>query len=296
MRKMNREVLQEKVQNIEQGLKVYMPEESGYQKTVFEAMNYSLLAGGKRLRPLFMQETYRMFGGKEEKTIRPFMAALEMIHTYSLVHDDLPAMDNDDYRRGKLTNHKIFGPGMATMAGDGLLTYAFELISNQENISPDTRCYLISILAKAAGPDGMVGGQALDIISEGHSSSLPELRKMDSLKTGCLICAPIDMAALIAKCDEEMQKSLHEFAVHLGLLFQITDDLLDVHGSLKEMGKLPGQDEKSLKSTYVTILGEGKAQELANAENRRAKAAISKLGSSFERLNDLADYVLARAN
>lgn len=262
---------------------------------LYKSMNYSLLAGGKRLRPALFLMLLEIFG-LEARSYMKVACAIECIHTYSLIHDDLPAMDNDDYRRGKLTNHKIFGPGMATMAGDGLLTYAFELISNQENISPDTRCYLISILAKAAGPDGMVGGQALDIISEGHSSSLPELRKMDSLKTGCMICAPIDMAALIAKCDEEMQKSLHEFAVHLGLLFQITDDLLDVHGSLKEMGKLPGQDEKSLKSTYVTILGEGKAQELANAENRRAKAAISKLGSSFERLNDLADYVLARAN
>ncbi len=261
--------------------------------TLFASMNYSLSAGGKRIRPFLFLLVLELFH-KDWRKYLDVACALECVHTYSLIHDDLPAMDNDDYRRGKPTNHKKYGAGMATMAGDGLLTFAFELLAEEETIPPAARCELISILAKAAGPTGMVGGQAHDIEAEGQTLTLEDLRLMDHCKTGCLLMAPVDMAALLADISEKERGILHRFAAHLGILFQITDDLLDVNGHLDEMGKMPHQDEADHKSTYVTILGKEAAEKLAQEEAAAAKALLAEIPEDTTLLAELAEMILVR--
>ena len=216
------------------------------------------------------------------------------MHTYSLIHDDLPAMDNDDYRRGRLTNHKVYGAGMATQAGDGLLTFAFQLLSEQKQIAPDIRVELISLLARAAGPEGMVGGQAHDIEAEGKHLTLSELKILDACKTGCLLSAPVSMACAVAGTALKDRVLLENFAAHLGLLFQITDDLLDEKGNLEDMGKMPGQDEKDHKSTFVTILGVEEAEKYAEEEGALAKEALAKLPFDSTILYELTDLLLHR--
>lgn len=203
-------------------------------------------------------------------------------------------MDNDDYRRGRPTNHKVFGAGMATMAGDGLLTFAFELLAGEQQIAPLLRCELISILAKAAGPEGMVGGQAHDIESEGRTLTLPELQLMDHCKTGCLLTAPVDMALAMTESSEEEKNLLHAFAVHVGLLFQMTDDLLDVNGHLDEMGKMPHQDAADHKSTYVSLLGKERTMALAEEEARHAKEILGRVDRDTSLLTELVDMLLVR--
>lgn len=220
--------------------------------------------------------------------------ALECVHTYSLIHDDLPAMDNDDYRRGRLTNHKVYGAGMATQAGDGLLTFAFQLLSEQKQIASDIRVELISLLARAAGPEGMVGGQAHDIEAEGKHLTLSELKILDVCKTGCLLSAPVSMACAVAGTALKERVLLENFAAHLGLLFQITDDLLDEKGNLEDMGKMPGQDEKDHKSTFVTILGVEEAEKYAEEEGALAKEALAKLPFDSTILYELTDLLLHR--
>ena len=260
---------------------------------LYDAMNYSLNAGGKRIRPFLFLEVLDILGMSSDDFL-DVACVLECIHTYSLIHDDLPAMDNDDYRRGKPTNHKIYGAGMATMAGDGLLTFAFELLLAQEQITPALRCELAMLLAKASGPSGMVGGQAHDIDSEGKSLTLQELQLMDHCKTGCLLCLPVDMAVCLAGVSAEEGKAWHTFANHLGLLFQITDDLLDVNGHLDEMGKMPNQDQLDHKSTYVTILGKEKAFALAKEEAKAAKEALQQVGRHTTMMEELVDMLLVR--
>lgn len=261
------EELQEKTLHMEEILKAYLPKEEGYQKRVIEAMNYSTLAGGKRLRPLLMAETYAMFGG-EGRLIEPFMAALEMIHNYSLVHDDLPAMDNDEYRRGRKTTHVVYGEGMAVLAGDALLNYAFETACMAFEDAKDYEEYqrsaaALAILSKKAGIYGMIGGQCADIEAESGKENVTEelLLFIHEHKTAALIQSAMMIGAVLAGADSEQTAALEKCAYNIGVAFQIQDDILDVTGSLEVLGKPIGSDEKNNKITYVTIHGLEKAKE-----------------------------------
>lgn len=285
-------ILRQKKEQVEARLAHLLHTEEPAHRTLYEAMNYSLLAGGKRVRPALFLMTLDLFG----EPSGPYLdaaCALECVHTYSLIHDDLPQMDNDDYRRGRFTNHRVYGAGMATMAGDGLLTCAFSLLAELD-AAPEIRCGLIARLARAAGPDGMVGGQAQDIESEGKKLTEAELRLLDRCKTGCLLAAPVDMGALAAGADPQETDALHRYALHAGQLFQITDDLLDVSGSLETMGKTPGQDEAMHKATWVTLFGAEGARQRAAEEADRAAAALAPFGPEADALRELADYLLYR--
>lgn len=273
---------------------ILMPVHKEHQ-ILFDAMNYSLLSGGKRIRAFLFLFILDVLGNESNKYL-DVAAAIECIHTYSLIHDDLPAMDNDDYRRGTLTNHKKFGSGIATMAGDGLLTAAFTLISENKVLSAIKKVELIRLLSIAAGPFGMVAGQAHDKSAEERKIDLKELQLLDSYKTGCLLCAPIDMAvAISSNISIEEKDALHQFGKHLGMLFQITDDLLDVTGDLSVMGKKPGQDIMDKKSTYVTMLGIEQTKCLAEKEIRDAKKVIENI--NYNRiLGELLDFIYVRTN
>lgn len=286
-------VLSQKKREVDQRLSHLLTEDVPEHRRLYEAMNYSLLAGGKRIRPILFLLTLDALG-MESGRYMDAACAIECVHTYSLIHDDLPQMDNDEYRRGRLTNHMVYGAGLATMAGDGLLTAAFEILSAMDVIPPDLRCAAMALLARAAGSSGMVGGQAQDIAAENHALSLAELQSMDKYKTGCLISAPVDMAALLAGVEETVREALHQYGIHLGQLFQITDDLLDAVGSLEEMGKLPGQDLVMKKATYLTLMGMDKAKACAAAEGKAAKESIACLGAAGNNLRDLADYIETR--
>ena len=241
-------------------------------KFLEEAMNYSLLAGGKRLRPLIMLETYRLFGGTKEELVRPFMAALEMIHTYSLIHDDLPAMDNDDLRRGRPTNHKVYGEAVAILAGDGLLNLAAETSSKAfkycENICEYKRVgEALSRLFTYSGADGMIGGQILDMLSEEGKKEKNEdfFLAMYDLKTGGLIKAAFVIGAILAGGSGEEIASMERTGTSLGLVFQLQDDLLDIKGDEAKLGKPLHSDERNNKLTYLKLLGEAKAVEIMEA-------------------------------
>jgi geranylgeranyl diphosphate synthase type II len=240
----------------------YLPAEEGYQRTIMEAVNYSVNAGGKRLRPMLMQETYKLFGGRGD-VIYPFMAAIEMIHTYSLVHDDLPAMDNDEYRRGKKTTHAVYGEAMGILAGDALLNYAFEtaLLAFDAEPSNPNISKALKVLAGKAGIYGMVGGQVIDIESEDSGVMTREkLNEIYRLKTGALIEASMLIGAILAWATEEEQQRIERTASLIGLAFQIQDDILDVTSTMEVLGKPIGSDEKNNKATYVTYEGVDKAR------------------------------------
>lgn len=286
----------ERAQGIETILKAYLPKEEGYQKTIMEAMNYSVLAGGKRLRPMLMQETYRLFGGRSQ-VIEPFMAAIEMIHTYSLVHDDLPAMDNDEYRRGKKTTHAVFGEAMGILAGDALLNYAYETAARAFDMEPNNPgvCRAFQILAGKAGIYGMVGGQTVDVESEGASDMTKE--KLDfiyRLKTSALIEASMQVGAVLAGATAGEQKVIEEVAGAVGLAFQIQDDILDVTGTQEVLGKPIGSDEKNHKITYVTYEGLDKAREDVLSISERAIAHMDELVVKNEFLTELLRYLIFR--
>lgn len=285
-----------KTGEIEKVITAYLPKEEGYQKTVVEAMNYSFLAGGKRLRPMLMRETYRLFGGTT-KVIEPFMAAMEMIHTYSLVHDDLPAMDNDEYRRGKETTWKIYGEAMGILAGDALLTYAFETAAKAFDMEPQNPGLgkSLQILAAKAGIFGMVGGQTADVEAEHNTSMTKE--KLDfiyRLKTGALMESAMLIGAVLAGADREQQKAVEEIAGKVGLAFQIQDDILDVTGTLEVLGKPIGSDEKNHKITYVTYEGLEKAKEDVQRLSEEAIAQLEGLSVKNEFLTELLRYLISR--
>lgn len=258
--------LSAKVKEVEKIITAFLPEETGYQKIVLEAMNYSVLAGGKRLRPMLMLETYRLFGGKG-KEIEPFMAAIEMIHTYSLVHDDLPAMDNDEYRRGRKTTHVMYGEAFAILAGDGLLNMAFETALKAFGLTPNTDEVVkpglflgiaksLEVLANKAGMYGMIGGQTADIAAEEKEEiSLEELLFIHENKTAALIQASMMIGALLAGASEREVERIEKCAYNVGIAFQIQDDILDVIGDAAELGKPIGSDAKNNKQTYVTLNG-----------------------------------------
>lgn len=280
----------------EQIISSYLPKEEGYQKTVIEAMNYSFLAGGKRLRPILMLETYRLFGGRS-KVIEPFMAAIEMIHTYSLVHDDLPAMDNDEYRRGKKTTHVVYGEAMAILAGDALLTYAFETATKALDIEPQNPGIgkAIRILSAKAGIYGMVGGQTVDVESENTCDMTRE--KLDfiyRLKTSALIEASMMIGAVLAGATGNEQKIVEEVASKVGLAFQIQDDILDVTSTMEVLGKPIGSDEKNHKSTYVTYEGIEKAGRDVTDLSEQAIAQMKALVVKNEFLTELLRYLISR--
>lgn len=282
--------LKSKTRKINELLERYLPAEEGYQKTVLEAMNYSVRVGGKRLRPMLMAETYRLVGGSEEDRVllEPFMAALEMIHTYSLVHDDLPDMDNDTLRRGNPTTWAKFGAGMGILAGDGLLNYAFETAlkaffakgtltaEEYERIAKAAR-----ILAEKAGIYGMIGGQTADVLAEGMGNAVTGemLLYIHRNKTAALIQAAMTIGAVLGGADEDYVKSLETCAEYVGIAFQIQDDILDVIGDTAELGKTVGSDENNEKTTYVTIYGLEKAKE--DVERMTAEAlAILRQGTN----------------
>ncbi len=253
------EQLTNKKEFIDSIIKKSIPNPQGYQKLIMEAMSYSLVAGGKRLRPMLMLETYHLFGGRDDEKIVPFMAAMEMIHTYSLVHDDLPAMDNDDYRRGRKTTHVVYGHSMGILAGDALLNYAFETMSaglmrlTDESLIRGVKA--LNIIASKAGIYGMIGGQVVDVLSSDYSIDQDRLDFIYELKTGALIEASILAGAILAGADEEAQQDMNKVASCIGMAFQIQDDILDVTSTTKELGKPIHSDEKNNKTTYVTLLG-----------------------------------------
>ena len=257
------------------------------------SMRYSLMAGGKRLRPILLMAAADAVG-EDGTRFLPAACALEMIHTYSLIHDDLPAMDNDDYRRGKLTNHKVYGDGIAILAGDALLTLAFSVILRQQDVSSDALLRVVEEVSCAAGAEGMVGGQVLDIRAENRTISMEELRRIHMGKTGALFRAALRSGAILAGATEEQLTALTSYADHFGLAFQITDDILDVVGSAEDLGKPIGSDEKNHKSTYVTLTSLAEAQALAQRTVDEATAALAVFGAQASFLRDLAAYLVNR--
>lgn len=290
--------LQERVEEVEQVIQSFLPEEVGYQKTVLEAMNYSVLAGGKRLRPMLMEETYKLFGGSG-KIVEPFMAAMEMIHTYSLVHDDLPAMDNDEYRRGRKTTHVVYGEGMAILAGDGLLNFAFETAMKAFDIEPANPAIgrALQVLAKKAGIFGMIGGQTADIEAENMDQSKVSndlLLFIHENKTAALIQGSMMIGAILAGASEEDVKALEKIAYNVGIAFQIQDDILDITSSLEVLGKMTGSDEKNNKVTYVTLNGMEKSKEDVEKLSKEALDLLSSFENKNEFLNQLIEELITR--
>lgn len=280
---------------VEQIVTSFLPKEEGYQKTVLEAMNYSVSAGGKRLRPMLMLETYRMFGGTS-KVIEPFMAAIEMIHTYSLIHDDLPAMDNDEYRRGRKTTYVVYGEAMAILAGDALLNYAFETAASAFVLDEGNPAIgkAFMILASKAGVYGMIGGQVVDVESEGKEIDADTLKFIHIHKTSALLESAMLIGAVLAGASEQQQRTVELAARELGLAFQIRDDILDVTGNTDELGKPVGSDEKNHKNTYVALEGLEKAKEDVKRYSESAIDRLKSLPVRNEFLYELIEELIDR--
>lgn len=292
------EELQQKVEHINNVLEKFLPAEEGQQRIIFEAMNYSVRAGGKRLRPMLMEETYHMFGGSSA-VIEPFMAAIEMIHTYSLVHDDLPAMDNDEYRRGKKTTHAVYGEAMGILAGDALLNLAYETAAKAFDMEvADTRvARAFAVLAKKAGVYGVVGGQVVDVESEKSDDCSITREKLDfiyRLKTGALIESSMMIGAILAGASSDEVSRVEQIAAKLGLAFQIQDDVLDVTSTLEVLGKPVGSDEKNNKATYVTFEGLDKAVSDVERISKEAEEQLDDLGYDDAFLKELFEYLIHR--
>lgn len=288
-----KELWNERRQLVENHLTEELNVESALDKTLCESMRYSLMAGGKRLRPILLMAAADAVGAKGTDYLES-ACAIEMIHTYSLIHDDLPAMDDDDYRRGKLTNHKVYGAGMATLAGDALLTLAFEVMLRQSGATPENILQVVREMSVAAGPDGMVGGQALDLESEDKQISMETLRRMHMGKTGALFRAAIRSGAILGGASAIELSALTEYADNFGLAFQITDDVLDVTGDEAVIGKPVGSDEKNHKSTYVTLTSLEKAKALAKETVGDAVKALEPFGPEADFLRELVRYLVDR--
>ncbi|HBH3650311.1 TPA: polyprenyl synthetase family protein [Clostridioides difficile] len=290
-----KQCLKEKASFVEKVLKEYMPKEEGYQKTVIEAMNYSLSAGGKRLRPILTLEACKVVGGNEDEAI-PFAIAIEMIHTYSLIHDDLPALDNDDLRRGRPTNHKVYGEAMGILAGDALLNYAFEVMLagsiNKEN--PEKYLNAINEIAKGAGIYGMIGGQVVDVESENKQIEKEKLDYIHMNKTAAMMVGCMRAGATIGGANFEQMEEITKYAKNIGLSFQIVDDILDIVGDEAKLGKKVGSDIENHKSTYPSLLGLDKSKEIAHNLIDEAKKSIEKLSDDVDFLKGLAEYIIDR--
>ena len=288
--------LKKRTEEIEQIMQPYLPAEEGRQQIVMEAVNYSFLSGGKRLRPMLMLETYRMFGG-DKAVIGPFLAAIEMIHTYSLIHDDLPAMDNDEYRRGRKTTHIVYGEAIGILAGDALLNLAFETVSQAFFMEADLErvAKAFRILAKKAGIYGMIGGQVIDVQNENNTEMDADLlESIDRLKTGALIEASMMVGAVLAGAEEKEVVLLEQVAAKVGAAFQIQDDILDVTSTLEELGKPVGSDEKNQKMTYVSIYGLEAARQRVEAYTKEAVEKLGELSVHSEFLKALLIYLMNR--
>ena len=288
-----RNYLKEHQIQVEAWMQSLVPAQPGPLAQVMESMRYSLFAGGKRLRPILLMAAADAVGSDGQRFLQS-ACALEMIHTYSLIHDDLPAMDDDDYRRGRLTNHKVFGEGMAILAGDGLLTLAFETLLSQPGVTPDVLVRVTREVAQAAGPSGMVGGQAIDLGSEGQQPSPEVMKLMHRLKTGALFRASLRAGAMLGGGSDEDVRGLTDYAEQFGLAFQITDDILDVTGTEAVLGKPIGSDEKNNKATYVSVYSLPAAQRMAQEAVTDAVAALGRFGDRAWVLRSLAEYLLTR--
>ena len=286
------ELRDEKVKEIEEILKSYLPEQNGYQRIIMDAMEYSLMAGGKRLRPLLMQETSRLFGGTE-KVLGLFLAAQAMIHTYSLVHDDLPAMDDDELRRGRKTTHVVYGEDMGILAGDALLNYAFETAAAAFDEYPEKALQIgkaMKILGNKAGIYGMLGGQVVDVKETGHAVDKDVLDFIYALKTGALLESSMMIGATLAGADDESIALIEKVASKVGLAFQVQDDILDVTSTAEVLGKPIHSDEKNEKTTYVTLLGIDKAEKIVEKESVEAIELLKSLPVR----NDYLEWLLTQ--
>ena len=293
------EEYQSKVKEIENLLRKYLPANMEYQQVIAEAMEYSLMAGGKRLRPMLLRETYSLYGGTDEELVEAFMAALEMIHTYSLVHDDLPAMDNDDYRRGRKTTHVVYGEDMAILAGDSLLNFAFETALTAFKLCPDKSLLVgkaLGILAKKAGIYGMIGGQVVDVRESGKEIPEEELHFIYRLKTGALIEASMMLGAALAEAPDEEIARMERVAAKVGMAFQIRDDILDVTSTQEELGKPIFSDEKNEKTTYVTWKGVEKATEDVEQLSEEAVHELEGAPGENEYLKQLIKMLVGRSH
>jgi len=292
-----KQYLRAKAGEVDKALSALLPERWVYPEIIHEAMRYSLFAGGKRLRPILCLASAEALG-KDSNHLLPVACSLEMIHTYSLIHDDLPAMDDDDYRRGKLTNHKVFGEGIAILAGDALLTRAFELLAEvgcqAESSMKPVALQVICEVARAAGSLGMIGGQVVDLVSEGRPIECETLTYIHTHKTGALFTASVRAGALMAGASEQELEALTVYAENFGLAFQITDDLLDITGDETKLGKPVGSDERNKKATYPSLYGLEKSRELAREAVAKAVSALGSLPGSIWPLEQLARYLLER--
>lgn len=288
-------ILKEKTELIEKNLLNYFPQKNNLQKNIYEAMGYSLFVGGKRVRPVLAVSVCEMLGG-EAKDVMPFACALEMIHTYSLIHDDLPAMDNDDFRRGKPTNHKVYGEATAILAGDALLNCAFETALKFSEVSAETTLDCLNVLANAAGTEGMIGGQIIDLEHENKETNADVLENMHLLKTGALISATAKMGAICADAPNADVFRMNEFAKCLGLAFQIKDDILDVEGNAEVLGKPIGSDAENKKTTYVTLYGLDEAKKMLMFYTQKAIELLEAYKERSEFLKEFALYLLKRNN
>lgn len=278
---------------IEKELDRLIPEQNGPYQQLFEASRYALLGGGKRLRPILTLTTVKMLNGDLQLALTP-ACTLELIHTYSMIHDDLPCMDNDDYRRGKLTVHKKYSEGHAVLTGDFLLTYAFEVLATHPHLSPEKKSRLIATLAQRSGSDGMIGGQVMDLAYEGQRISLDNLRLLHRNKTAALITASIEFGGIIANATYDQLNHLRQFGEAIGLAFQIIDDILDVTSSEAKHGKTIASDIINEKSTYVSLLGIDQAQNYAQNLYDQAVKSLTFLPYDTSLLLGLADFVLKR--
>lgn len=281
------------IDKAEKALSMYMEIKENPQKNIYDAMAYSLFAGGKRLRPVLMMAVCDMCGGDSD-TVMPFAAAMEMIHTYSLIHDDLPAMDNDDLRRGMPTNHIKYGEATAILAGDALLNKAFETMAIHSRLSAEKTLEIIKIIALSSGTEGMIGGQVVDIESENKSIDIEDLKYIHTCKTGAIIRSAAVSGAVAANADDKKIKAIDEFAKNLGIAFQICDDILDVTGDEKSLGKPIGSDEENCKTTYVTLFGLDGAKKLLEEYSQKAKASLEIFEGENQFLIELTDYLSGR--
>ncbi len=292
-----KEEITNRVQQIEEIIFSMLPKEEGLQKQVIGAMRYSVMAGGKRLRPMLMWEAYRSFG-KEDEKVYPFMAALEYIHNYSLVHDDLPAMDNDEYRRGRKTTHVVYGEDIAILAGDALLNYAYETIAKamQDTAVDPGMIRAFGILAKKAGIFGMVGGQSVDVVNENNNADmgLSDILFIHENKTAALIECALMCGAALAGANDEQIAMMEKVGSNIGLAFQIQDDILDATGSFEELGKPIGSDEKNQKATYLSLEGMDKSKEDVERLSKEAVDILKNVPQRNEFLEELVMSLVAR--
>lgn len=287
--------LAKRTEETEKVIRSFLPAEAGFAGTMAQAMNYSMLAGGKRLRPMLIRETYRLFDGKEE-VVKPFMAGMEMIHTHSLIHDDLPALDDDDYRRGRLTTHKVYGEAMGVLSGVALLNYAYETMFQAFALTKeqDRVIHALRVVSQKTGIHGMLGGQSVDVENDGKPLEKEMLDYIYRNKTSALIEASMMTGAILAGANEQEVSAVEKAAGNIGLAFQIQDDILDVTSDMETLGKPIGSDEKNHKTTYVTIRGLAQAQKDVEKISERALEGVASLSEENVFLNELIRYLIHR--